>query len=142
MSKPTALFSLKPSVKEAWLEDLRSGFFKQGKEFLYKKETDSYCCLGVLCSQLVANVHMDDIGLPEDIGVVDLHNIHLDGLTYTSPWFVTVNSDCVPLTTDNDYVSLSSLNDYDELTFSQIADIIEATVPTHEGDEDVRTYRP
>jgi hypothetical protein len=134
MTKPTALFSLKPSVKEAWLEDLRSGFFKQGKEFLYKKETDSYCCLGVLCSQLVADTQsMDDIGLPEDIDVIRGFDATIENNRFTTPWYVLM---------DNHYVPLTALNDSDELTFSQIADIIEATVPTHEGDEDVRTYRP
>ena len=35
-------------VKEKWLADLKSGNFKQGTGSLYKEETDSYCCIGVL----------------------------------------------------------------------------------------------
>lgn len=31
-----------------WITALRSDEFKQGREKLYNKEDDSYCCLGVL----------------------------------------------------------------------------------------------
>jgi len=34
--------------KAQWLEALRSGNFKQGHSQLYNKETERYCCLGVL----------------------------------------------------------------------------------------------
>ena len=33
--------------KIIWLKELRSGKYKQGKDELYTKENDSYCCLGV-----------------------------------------------------------------------------------------------
>lgn len=32
-----------------WVKALKSGEYKQGKGFLYKSESDSYCCLGVGC---------------------------------------------------------------------------------------------
>jgi len=31
-----------------WVNALRSGKYKQGNGYLYNKEDDSYCCLGVL----------------------------------------------------------------------------------------------
>jgi len=36
-------------VIKKWIEALRSGEYKQGKFGLYDKDSDSYCCLGVLC---------------------------------------------------------------------------------------------
>ena len=38
---------MKQHIKEKWLEALRSGKYKQGKNLL--KTEDGYCCLGVLC---------------------------------------------------------------------------------------------
>lgn len=35
-------------VKQLWLEALRSGEFRQGKELLHPT-SETYCCLGVLC---------------------------------------------------------------------------------------------
>jgi len=44
--------------KKIWLKNLRSGKFKQGKGYLKKQYKDNkeinYCCLGVLCTSLVA----------------------------------------------------------------------------------------
>jgi hypothetical protein len=37
-----------PEVKALWVEALRSGNFKQGRNLLRSMD-DSYCCLGVLC---------------------------------------------------------------------------------------------
>ena|SRR6478736_5258237 len=37
---------MKTELKNKWVAALRSGEYKQGKEFLCKN--DSYCCLGVL----------------------------------------------------------------------------------------------
>lgn len=35
-------------IKKQWVEALRSGKYKQGKKCL-RSESDTYCCLGVLC---------------------------------------------------------------------------------------------
>lgn len=40
---------LPPKFKEKWVAALRSGKYKQGKDFLYNKDEDTYCCLGVAC---------------------------------------------------------------------------------------------
>lgn len=40
---------MNPIIKEKWLSALRSGNYKQGKRCLHNKDTDTYCCLGVLC---------------------------------------------------------------------------------------------
>jgi len=39
---------MKETVKEQWIEALRSGKYRQGKHVLRDKE-DKFCCLGVLC---------------------------------------------------------------------------------------------
>ena len=40
---------MKPEVKQAWVEALRSGEYNQGKGLLRHPVRDNYCCLGVLC---------------------------------------------------------------------------------------------
>lgn len=52
---------LRPGVKKAWLEALRSGDYKQTTGMLYDKENDSHCCLGVLCD--VSMVHQNELGI-------------------------------------------------------------------------------
>jgi len=40
------------SIKEKWVEALRSGDYERGEGALrrgYSKDSDKYCCLGVLC---------------------------------------------------------------------------------------------
>jgi len=41
------MMKMNPEVKEKWVKALRSGEYKQGREYLRKD--DKYCCLGVLC---------------------------------------------------------------------------------------------
>lgn len=41
---------LKPEVKAAWLEALRSGEYKQTREMLESPVDGGFCCLGVLCN--------------------------------------------------------------------------------------------
>lgn len=41
---------MNPEVKAAWVLNLRSGEFAQGRNAL-KTESGRYCCLGVLCEQ-------------------------------------------------------------------------------------------
>ena len=35
--------------KKKWLDALRSGKYKKGKEMLYNIDKNTYCCLGVAC---------------------------------------------------------------------------------------------
>ena len=46
-----SLEPMNPTIKAQWLEALRSGEYKQGREYLRQsnKDTVLYCCLGVLC---------------------------------------------------------------------------------------------
>lgn len=54
-------------LKQKWVEALRSGKYKQGKEALRRCEPEeSFCCLGVLC----------DIVDPHNWELVDLGDIY------------------------------------------------------------------
>lgn len=44
---------MKTDVKTKWLDALRSGEYKQGKNVLHDEATDTFCCLGVLCDLAV-----------------------------------------------------------------------------------------
>jgi len=46
-----SLEPMNPTIKAQWLEALRSGEYKQGRECLRQDDKDAilYCCLGVLC---------------------------------------------------------------------------------------------
>lgn len=39
---------IKPEVKRAWVQALRSGQWEQGTEFIRSRD-NKFCCLGVLC---------------------------------------------------------------------------------------------
>lgn len=110
----------KDNIK-VWLEALRSGAYKQGKNFLYKDE--NYCCLGVAC----------EINNIEKILENDVYYYDFDGLFSTHlaniEWFTEkfgfdprhfFKADVVKAN-----ATLPYLNDSYSLTFEQIADIIE-----------------
>lgn len=40
---------MNPEIKAEWLAALRSGEFKQAQGVLQVRDTNAYCCLGVLC---------------------------------------------------------------------------------------------
>lgn len=40
---------MREDIKARWLSALRSGKYKQGRDVLHNKTTDTFCCLGVLC---------------------------------------------------------------------------------------------
>jgi hypothetical protein len=40
---------MKPEIAKQWVEALRSGKYKQGKQRLCNLKDNTFCCLGVLC---------------------------------------------------------------------------------------------
>ena len=51
------------SYKQAWVNALRSGKYRQGKRGLHNSMKDTYCCLGVLCD---IAVQRGDLGRYKD----------------------------------------------------------------------------
>jgi hypothetical protein len=99
---------MKPEVKQMWLEALRSGKYKQGKEQL--RDGDKFCCLGVLCELSGLPYLSNDGTLPSDV-------MEWAGLDRTSPT-VKYKSRFAP-----EY--LSDLNDRGNYGFKRIANLIE-----------------
>lgn len=120
---------LNPEFKVRWLAALRSGEYKQGKDYLRKN--DSFCCLGVACNLIDPN---NWVAPPQSIttGVLaygapscysvptndaDINVMFEDGKYYS------YDNEC-----DADYDAfdfLASMNDAGEDDFNSIADWIE-----------------
>lgn len=120
-------FKLKPEIKARWLAALRSGDYKQGRNYLRSRGT--HCCLGVLCELAVQDgIAYWQPGVPDTL---------YTGKNYRSAipqceiqkW-ARASDDCqdweltgpsIPL-----YVGqLTILNDTEQRSFASIADEIE-----------------
>ena len=121
---------MKPELKARWIAALRSGKFKQGRNFLARN--NEFCCLGVACE-----VFKDDIQLKvTETKDLDLRNHYKmyegskyalptrlmeylelsgSGAEFPSPIKVGIHKVASPI----------GLNDTLGFTFAQIADIIE-----------------
>jgi len=110
----------KLEYRDRWCAALRSGEYKQGRQFLKERKVDKtfYCCLGVLCE--IEGIKITDSHTVISNDWEKLYN-DLDGIGYL-PNKVSV---FVTETQDRFY-SLANLNDAAKLSFSDIADIIEA----------------
>lgn len=115
-------------IRDQWTAALRSGEYRQGTGVLHRKgqDFDTFCCLGVLCDVaakagvIEATLHEYD-GLSEPVYYYDRHEAFLPkkvmewaGITENSPHAVTEDH------------TLVYLNDERALSFSEIADVIEA----------------
>lgn len=60
--------SMDQELKTKWVEALRSGEFRQTSGKLHDQETDSYCCLGVLCKVAGAEFGTAEIEAESDEG--------------------------------------------------------------------------
>ena len=107
-------------IKKLWLEALRSGEYKQTKNYL--RTGDGFCCLGVLC-----DLHSRETG--HDWDEVDgsyLYNIDDDSQTLPDDvklWAGLNENNPQPQLADD---NLATLNDQKEMTFGEIASLIEA----------------
>lgn len=111
---------MRQDIKDRWVAALRSGEYQQGRNFL-RRDNDTYCCLGVLCDLLKADLKIDwknrefenfsfanrDVFLPGSVS-------SLAGLESNDPM----------VTVDGKQRRLSELNDKG-YSFPQIADLIE-----------------
>ena len=116
---------LNPVVKAAWLEALRSGDYKQGRERLHRINEDGssgYCCMGVLCELAIQNgLPMDRVETEDD----DIDPVYsYDGYDSYPP-----NSVWQWANLDRPaQFTLARLNDDEVFNFSEIADWIEANL--------------
>jgi len=125
-------------IAKKWIEALRSGKYKQGKQIL-RSIDDKYCCLGVLCDVYITTTRKTEwkLGLVEQISSPDKYYIHDQGnylprevvtwanLNSIEGSYKELNPDletgemivkiCTNLTNDNDTGK----------TFQEIADIIQ-----------------
>lgn len=125
--KLRASFTLRPDVKKQWLAALRGGKYKQGYGALHTSD-GAFCCLGVLCDLLDENKvgcakkcfpeslpdFRERFGIPDSVSTTDTQWM----------WQVPYKGEKHLLLVLNDEVNLS---------FKQIANIIERTVDVHES---------
>lgn len=105
--------------KQDWIEALRSGKFKQGKNFLHDKEDDSYCCLGVLAKINECKIWESDKQLN-----LDRHEKILLGDDNCDDDDGYGTFMLIGMPKHNKKLSLAKMNDRG-YTFEQIADVIE-----------------
>lgn len=129
-------------VIRQWVADLRSGEYQQGRGGLCVIQGDDrwFCCLGVLMEQAVkAGVQRPRVDyLSGSYPVDDYPSGERSSLTeVVASWSGLGVSDPKVDFGDNEHINLSFANDSLGLTFSQIADAIEAQFLKEDG-SDVR----
>ena len=109
------------SLKDKWVAALRSGRYRQSKEYLYVPN-HGYCCLGVLCDIVDDSKWVDNAHTEYDFG--DKVKCQYP----TKNWL-----DKVGLL---DYTAeyLTILNDNNNKTFTEIADWIETNLKETSND--------
>lgn len=120
--------TMNPEIKAEWVKRLRSGEYKQGRNFLNKR--GNFCCLGVLC----------EIGLDQGLLEKQPAGTGVDVFAYRAvgggPKETTVlprdfatyiGLDLNPEIESGALggLSLAELNDFERKTFAEIADLIE-----------------
>lgn len=118
------LEKINPEFKAKWVQGLRSEEFIQGQQVLKQTDTDGisrYCCLGVGCELI-----------PEDVLTREVDSqkrTHYNGNAYTLPEaarkYIGTKEEIPFVIYEGQKRTLSSLNDDHELTFKEIADLIE-----------------
>lgn len=114
---------MNPEVKTLWIEALKSGEYRQGREYLRKGDT--YCCLGVLCDLAVKAGATSDWREPfgEDrASVIGGETAYLP--SSVAQW-ANISYEGFYRHEDGEESSLTFQNDRNKLTFAQIAEIIE-----------------
>ena len=110
-----------------WVEALRSGKFKQGKNFLHSIEGDTFCCLGVACELAVKEGIIPEPIL-KDTGtyVYGDENDSSNGfLPRAVKNWLGLGDVSGRLKMETGNTSLTNLNDSGTYDFNAIADIIE-----------------
>ena len=110
---------LDKEIKKSWIEALRSGKYKQGREMLCCD--DEYCCLGVL-----AHINGKLEGEENRKYIIDSkgnHQLYILPKNLTKEWNIEDCGDFQRFTIE-DAKTLAQLNDSKDFTFEQIAEVI------------------
>lgn len=129
---PEVKDKMNPEVKAKWLAKLRSKEVKQGRERLkgiMPDGTAEFCCLGVLCDIYAQEKGVDWTPLDDAHHGQDINCEILDAVG--TPPSEIVNWAGLPernpvLNTNLGAARMTSINDEMEMTFDQLADLIEA----------------
>lgn len=103
-----------------WVKALRSGEYKQGREQL-RNDDDEYCCLGVACDVFKEEVNGEWKQNGEN------YQFHIGG-NHTVGFMPIFLKDHLGLSENFVNVELVSANDHKELSFDEIANMIEEEV--------------
>lgn len=107
---------MKAEFKQKWLEALRGGKYKQGKNVL-RTAQDEFCCLGVLCDVVSPEGWLADDSREGGFLHSDRKGFLPLGVKYETA-FPSIHE-----------VKLTNMNDEGK-SFAEIADWIETNVPT------------
>jgi len=105
-------------VKQLWVAALRSGAFVQGRDALFPTG-GGHCCLGVLCELHARHTCCTFSRLDGYLGESET----LPGAVRA--WAGLSTPDPTVATSDTSVLKLSTANDDLQLSFSQLADVIE-----------------
>jgi hypothetical protein len=136
---------MKRHIKQRWLEALRSGKYRQGRQALrtrsatvvFEGSVDQFCCLGVLCDLAVKDGVEMNVSVPyrglayygHTSNFLPTEVLEWAGLDNSNPVFETLAPLPVKIQKEVGHnKNLAAANDAGA-TFNQIADIIEADIP-------------
>ncbi|MFE7797032.1 hypothetical protein [Nocardia sp. NPDC057440] len=107
---------MKADIKQKWVDALRSGEYRQGKEYL--QFDGNYCCLGVLC----------DIAIRDGLLLKVEHDAGAGWYDYDTATLPDRVREWAGLDSCDPVVAgerLSAWNDNEDKSFEQIADLIQ-----------------
>lgn len=114
---------MKQDIKAKWVAALRSGNYQQGHQKLNDVNENRFCCLGVLC-----DIHAKETGGKWDVYAMGHGFYH--GFSGYPPSAViewaALSEMGERVYHQGHYRTLPILNDYYKLSFSEIANLIEA----------------
>lgn len=112
------------TIKKKWVDALRSGNYEQGS-YMLKSGDGRYCCLGVLCDLAV----QEGVAREERTTNTPDPQYYYDGAADLLPASVIkwagLDSNNAQVEYGDGVVPLSVLNDEENLTFNEIADLVE-----------------
>jgi hypothetical protein len=111
---------MEASLKQKWIDALRSGEYEQGKQYL-KSMDNKFCCLGVLCD-IIDNKKWETFEKANS--AKSFYPFTYEGYTGT------LSNDMLKTTKINIVKMrfLMDMNDVHDKTFAEIADYIEANL--------------